>query len=70
MSEVLVACVEMRRKLYSELEMEPTQKAIDETIDKRDALETQIGANLSKLAPQDLVSIGWIVEELLDQSTY
>jgi len=60
----------MRERIHKDLEMEPTQMAVDEAVAGRSALEAQIGANLSKLAPQDLVSIGWVVEELLDQSTY
>ena len=70
MSEVRTFSAKMRRRLHSDLEMEPTQKAIKETIAGRDALEQKIMGNLSKLAPQDLVVVGWIVEELLDQSTY
>ena len=69
MSEATTWGEVMRNKLRERLEMEPTQKAIDATIAGRDALEEQIGHNLPKLAPQDLVVIGWITEELLDQST-
>ena len=63
-------CNRMRDKLHNDLEMEPAQMAVDKAIAGRTALEAQIAANMSKLAPQDLVSIGWVVEELLDQTTY
>ena len=36
---------------------------------RADGLEEQIGRNLTKLALEDLVMVGWVVEDLLDQST-
>lgn len=59
----------MRHKLHGALDGEPAQQTIDQAMAGRDGLEASIARDLSKLAPHDLVVIGWIMEELLDQST-